>query len=278
MALMKEHDDACEQSRRQPDQDSISHTSLQLDLLVRLRVIEQLQAISYPRVNVRTPDDVLIVILNWISYCLDRTAVSQCVAVAFAAERGLVTLYVSINPHLSSNNPRLSGDKSLTNSAAALVTLLRQVFDAPPDIAMRTFIQMSIKMCLPRLIRKVLLIGSNDEGPHQTAYHFSSLVSLWLVCRPQGERSKEFLNMAINFGGNVNRATEFMVQSLYTLVNQSEASLRSASPDDVYPCVLSTITACGSLVTSTFFEDLTSHAAFKLSLKVADCETFPLTE
>jgi hypothetical protein len=76
--------------------------------------------------------------------------------------------------------------------------------------------------------------------------------------------------MALNYGGNVNRATEFMVQSLYTLVHQDEAVLAAMSPDDARSCVLSTITACSLLATSTFFEDLTQHHAYKLSLKVHD--------
>ncbi|SJK98657.1 uncharacterized protein ARMOST_01926 [Armillaria ostoyae] len=237
----------------------------QLDLLFRLRVIEQLQALAYPHIHHHRPDDHIIDILNWIASCFARNASGDAVSVAFSAYPGLITLYIANND----NNPNTD---VVRNCVILFLSTLRAVLPddgVAPEVASRMFLRMVVDIAHARIQRKIDLVGQTEEGPGQTAYHFTNLVSLWLVYRPEGEQSRRFLNMAVNYGGDSARANEYLIQSFLTLVNLSPEHDK-LNADKRYTYLSSIITACSLLVDSTFFDDLVNYHSFRLSLKIQD--------
>ncbi|KAK0203529.1 hypothetical protein DFS33DRAFT_809619 [Desarmillaria ectypa] len=236
----------------------------QLDLLFRLRIIEQLQALTYPHIHHHHPNDHIIDILNWIASCFAQNASGDAVSVAFSAHPGLITLYVA-------NNHNTPNTDTVRNCVNLFLSTLRTVLrddDVVPEVASRMFLRMVVDIAHARIQRKIDLVGQTEEGPGQTAYHFTNLVSLWLVYRPEGEQSRGFLNMAANYGGDSARANEYLIQSFLTLANLSPEQDK-VDVDERYTYLSSIITACSLLVNSTFFDDLVNYHSFRLSLKIA---------
>ncbi|KAG7448883.1 uncharacterized protein BT62DRAFT_1003606 [Guyanagaster necrorhizus] len=235
----------------------------QLDLLFRLRIIAQLQALAYPHIYHCHLDDHIIDILNWLASCFAPNASGDAVSVAFSAHSGLITLYIASN-HNTPNTDAVR--KCVIRFLSTLRTVLRDG-DVGPKVASQMFFRMVVNIAHARIQRKIHLVGQTDEGPGQTAYHFTNLVSLWLVYRPEGEQSRGFLNMATNYGGNSACANKYLIESFLTLVNLPP---EQADVNERYTYLSSIITACSLLVNSTFFDDLVNHHSFRLSLKIQD--------
>ncbi|ESK88474.1 hypothetical protein Moror_1272 [Moniliophthora roreri MCA 2997] len=240
----------------------------QLDLLVRLRIIEQLDQVSnHPRFrSAGHSEDFVTDILNWISLCFCPNPSSDDVAVAFATYNGRITLYVSSSESCPSS-------RSLETSKDGLQSVLKQVLGyqgMTPSASTRLFLRMIVDKCYPRIRRKISLLGNADGDPGSTAHHFMTLVNSWIFYRPEGETSKGFVNMALTHTGDVSETTKYMIQSFCTIANQADVDTDGMSSDERYNYLTSVISACDLFVKSTFFEDLVNHHTFRLTLKPQD--------
>ncbi|KAK7041450.1 hypothetical protein VNI00_009316 [Paramarasmius palmivorus] len=248
--------------------EGLSKDERQVDLLVRLRIIEQLQQISnHPRFrNAGHPEDLITDILNWISLCFCPNFSSDDVAVAFATFNGRITLYVSSTEHCPSS-------RSLELSKDSLLGAFKRIFERTeiiPNISARLLLRMIVDNCYLRIQRKISLLGNSDSNPETTAHRFMSLVNSWMFYRPEGETSKGFTNMALTHTGDVSETTEYMIQSFYTIANQADVRTDGMSADERFNYLTSIISACDLFVKSSFFADLVNHHTFRLTLKPQD--------
>ncbi|KAL0062036.1 hypothetical protein AAF712_011114 [Marasmius tenuissimus] len=244
----------------------VEDLQFQTDILARLRVIEQLQSYTLPRFRSSIPDDILTDILNWISLCFCPNASDDDVAVALAIYRGQISLFVANTP----NSPSTS---SLNLTKNVVRTTLKKVLSddsmAPPTAA-RLFSRMIVDIGHPRLQRKITLLGRTSGDPQSTGLRFASLVKSWLFYRPDGERSKGFVNRAVSLAGNATNTTDYMVRSFWVIVEQANFSTDGMPPDQRYTYLTSMMTACDLLVKSTFFNDLLNHHTFRVTLEDTD--------
>ncbi|KAF9022349.1 hypothetical protein BDZ89DRAFT_1070742 [Hymenopellis radicata] len=223
--------------------------SRQLDLLFRLRIIEKLQDVSQPHINHQPTDDYIIDVLNWIASVLSENAEGDSVSVAFSAQTGRITLYIANND----GNPKTEKLKECVSSFLSTVRQILLDVDSTPEAATRAFLRMAVDIGHERIQRKIVLVAQTDEGMGQTAYHFTTLVSSWLVYRPEGELSRGFVSMAANYGGTPSAPTSLHI-----------------APEERCTYLASIITACTLLANSTFFYDLINYHSFRLSLKIQD--------
>ncbi|EEB96795.1 hypothetical protein MPER_04003 [Moniliophthora perniciosa FA553] len=245
----------------------------QLDLLVRLRIIEQLNQVSnQPRFrSAGHSEDLILDILNWIALCFCPNSSSDDVAVAFATYNGSITLYVS-------SSGSCPNSQSLETSKVLLQSILKQIFryhGMIPNTSTRLLLRMIVDKCYLRIQRKISLLGNAEGDPESTAHRFMTLVNSWLFYRPEGETSKGFIHMALTHTGDVSETTEYMIQSFYTIANQADVDTDRMTDDERYSYLTSIISACDLFVNSTFFGDLMNHHTFRLTLKPQDREYSP---
>ena len=244
-----------------------SRHDAQLDLLARLRIVEQLQGISPPHPVHQPQDDHIIDMLNWIALFFSPNETGDSVSVAFSAETGHVTLYVSHHE----DGPTTEQAKS---TARQFVSSVRRILtnEIASDVASRMFFRMIVDMSYERIMRKIYMVAQTEEGAGQTTHHFTSLVSVWLIFRPEpeGETSNGLVSMAKSYVGDPRLANEYLVQSFFTIANQTPAILSAINATERYSYLSSIITACSLLISSTFFHDVVNHDAFRLSIKSQD--------
>ncbi|KAK1235125.1 hypothetical protein PQX77_001661 [Marasmius sp. AFHP31] len=244
----------------------VEDLQFQTDILARLRVIEQLQSLALPRFRSSIPDDILTDILNWISLCFCPNASDDDVAVALAIYRGQISLFVANTP----NSPSTS---SLNLTKNVVRTALKQVLrddSMAPATAARLFSRMIVDVGHPRLQRKITLLGRTSGDSQSTGLRFASLVKSWLFYRPDGERSKGFVNRAVSLAGHATNTTDYMVRSFWVIVEQANFSIDGMPPDQRYTYLTSMMTACDLFVKSTFFNDLLNHHTFRVTLEDTD--------
>ncbi|KAF9269877.1 hypothetical protein L218DRAFT_514 [Marasmius fiardii PR-910] len=280
-------------SSQAPSSARTTHTESQrrqIDLLARLRIIEQLQSFSLPRFRSSIPDDLVTDILNWLTLCFCPNPTSDDVSVALAIYSGEIRMFVGNTP----GSPSLS---SLQHTKNIFKTALKQVLRGdrasdespsanlvpPPGMstpaASRLFLRMVVDIGWKRIQRKLnLLCHTSGEGPEQTGLRFVLLVQSWLFYRPDGERSKAFVNKAISRCGDVAGATDYMIQSFWIILNQAGKNLDEMGDEQRFRYLGSMMTACEMFVKSTFFEDLVSHHTFQITLKQADHSSTPSSD
>ncbi|KAL0576107.1 hypothetical protein V5O48_005881 [Marasmius crinis-equi] len=238
----------------------------QIDLLARLRIIEQLQQFSLPRFRSSFPDDILTDILNWITLCFCPNPSSDDVAVALAIYRGQITLFIASTP----NSPSTS---TLNLTKNVFKTALKQVLSEnsmAPLVAARLFVRMIVDIAYPRILRKIALLGNTDGDPKQTGLHFASLVKSWLFYRPEGEKSKGFVAKAGPYASNGISTTDYMIQSLWMIAERANLSTDGMAPNERFVYLNSIMTACELFVKSTFFNDLLNHHTFRITMREQD--------
>ncbi|KAJ7597330.1 hypothetical protein C8J56DRAFT_773237 [Mycena floridula] len=239
----------------------------QLDILVRLRIIHQLQAIAYTGLNVlHDPNpDILIDVLDWICTCLATGPAKQSIAAGLAAQPGLITLYLA---HHSSDSEKPASD-SLMDDTLCLIERFRDILDkdASPQAAFQMFMDIFLQKCQAKVTHKLLLLSETGGSPGETSYRFGILVSLWLLYRPEGEKSKSVIDMA-----GVDRANEYLNQLFLTLVHQDYLKLESMTPEARSLHLVTLINHCCILMNSSFFDDIFNRHSFLRSLKAADCK------
>ncbi|KIK56921.1 hypothetical protein GYMLUDRAFT_87156 [Collybiopsis luxurians FD-317 M1] len=241
----------------------------QLDLLVRLRVLEHLQnTLGYPipvqQDTQSLTEQVVLDVLDWIAQCYALNP-SDAVTVAVSTRPGIVTL------HLCHDDV-----KSAIQTSKVFLAMLRTVLNFDENTNSSSVIapifQMVVNMAYPRILHKVSRIGITDGGPDDTAHHFTSLVTAWMLFRPGGEQSRGFVKVATNYAGTTARTTEYMVQSFITIVEQCNAGARCKDMNEQkrFSYLSSIVVACNLLINSTFFNDLHNHESFRSSLRVED--------
>ncbi|KAF5379582.1 hypothetical protein D9757_009242 [Collybiopsis confluens] len=252
-----------------PD-EAIGHSdhppTQQVDLLVRLRVLEQLQKTlgSAPPTahdSFSMTEQIILDILNWISQCYALNP-SDAVAVAISMCAGKVTLHLC-----------LSDAESALRTSKQLISTLRTVLDPDdnPDTssAIGPFFRLAVKLSHRRILHKLSRIGTTDEDTDSTARRFTSLVAAWLLFRPEGELSRGFVKVATNYGGTT---TDYMIQSFITVVVQhnADAQWRGVTEEQCFSYISSIITACTLLINSTFFSDVRNSRSFRSYLRIED--------
>ncbi|KAE9403970.1 hypothetical protein BT96DRAFT_1016583 [Gymnopus androsaceus JB14] len=249
----------------------------QVKQLVRLRLIEQLQnTLGYPSSSPSNShsfnfnEQVVLDVFNWIAQCFALRP-SDAIALAISTRPGLVTLHLCHDQE----HPNV---KSVIRASKMFLSTLRTVLASGPEdmtgasSAIGPFFRMVVNMAHLRIQTKLSRIGYTDGTPEDTAYHFTSLVTTWLLFRPEGEQSRGFLTMAATYGGDVGRANEYMVQSFLTMVEQHNANAQceKMNQDERFTYLSSIITACNLLINSTFFYDFLNYESFRMTLRVQD--------
>ncbi|KAF5338679.1 hypothetical protein D9757_015005 [Collybiopsis confluens] len=226
-----------------PD-EAIGHSdhppTQQVDLLVRLRVLEQLQKTlgSAPPTahdSFSMTEQIILDILNWISQCYALNP-SDAVAVAISMCAGKF-----------------------------LIQTTTQTLRRPSG----HFFRLAVKLSHRRILHKLSRIGTTDEDTDSTARRFTSLVAAWLLFRPEGELSRGFVKVATNYGGTT---TDYMIQSFITVVVQhnADAQWRGVTEEQCFSYISSIITACTLLINSTFFSDVRNSRSFRSYLRIED--------
>jgi hypothetical protein len=240
----------------------------EVDILIGLQIMEHLGR-DYPTTfSTSHPlDDVMVQILNWIALCIvSNSCSSYCdVAVAFSAQPGNVTIHIS-----SGSGPPSRDDQE---GISLFITTLRRVlsnsFD--PALIIREFLDMLARRAFPQILRKIAAIqGVEGYGPAHASERFRSLISAWLHYQPEGERSRGFIDLAIESGGGEDQANNVMVKCFLDLLFHNNGDPQKMTPKEKYNYMGSVMTSCNMLVNSTFFDDLINHHPFRLSLEISD--------
>ncbi|KAG7094643.1 hypothetical protein E1B28_005467 [Marasmius oreades] len=255
---------------------SSSDVQSQIDLLARLRIIEQLQGFCLPRFRNSVPDDILTDILNWMCLCFCPNPSSDDVSIALALYSGQITVYIGSTP----NSPSLSSLQTTKNIFKSTLkrVILSGVSSAyptsttttPPVATAVILLRMVVNIGWKRIQRKISLLGNTDGDPEQTGSRFVSLVRSWLFYRPEGERSKAFADKALSDCGDIARTTDYMVQSFWIVLDQADMCTDDMGDEQRFQYLTSIMRACDMFIQSTFFDDLLNHHTFRITLKQAD--------
>lgn len=244
-------------------------SEIQVNLLVRLRVIEQLQNIPgytnpSPQFSSSSSEQLVLDTLTWIAQCYALKP-SDATALAVSIKPGLLTLHL------------YHDEETATRTSKLLLSTLRTVFLSDPEdaigpsSAIGPFFRMVVNTAHVRIQHKLFRIGLTDGTPEDTANHFASLVATWMFYRPEGEQSRGYQRIAFNYG-DIRRASEIMVQSFFTIAKQCDADVQCEKMDEDsrFTYLSSIVTACNLLINSTFFHDLHNYEPFQMALSSRD--------
>lgn len=262
--------------------DRIAHraNATQIDLLVRLRIIERLQGLSHPRAQYPQAEEAILPVLNWLASCFVCGSAARVVAVALSSQRGLVTAYIA------SHGDEATNQSALTEAVNVFKTALRNVLSddrVTPELATKTFLRLLLGTAYPKIFRKIVLVGRSGGEPGETTYHFGTIVHAWLTYRSEGEMSRGFVSMALNpdptsdASDSPRHATDYMIQSLLTVVHPKHRDSDGLTQEGRHMYLSYIITACTLLEKSTFFNDVVNDTAFRAALRITD-STYMLFE
>ncbi|KIY70731.1 hypothetical protein CYLTODRAFT_451495 [Cylindrobasidium torrendii FP15055 ss-10] len=234
---------------------------IQLDLMYRLRFIEQLQTVSPPQACDNESDDCILDILNWIALCFMPDETRSGVSVAFASQANRITLHVS--------KDRRVGDENVKDFLTTVRAILAgDITD--PGVTAPVLFRMVVDRCPGSIMRKITSVADTDEGAGQTIYRFNSIFATWLAYRPEGETSLGFISMATKYGGDAKKANEYLLESFSTLATQTPDQMDGMGAKERFTYISSVMTASSLLLASTFFADITHSHSFRLALKLQD--------
>lgn len=243
---------------------------IQVDLLMRLRVIEQLQSLTYPRIIPVQDDELLVRILDWLCTSFVVQPRHLSISAALSARKGHVTLFVSHSgPHISDKTTK----GEIQQAVDELLTTMREVLalsmrGLSPDVCLRLLFRTVIISSWPRIQRKLSLISSLEGDLSSTIYAFNALLNTWLTVRPDGENSPG-IRAVLHRYANKRSTNACLLQLFVTVVQQAaNAEPERMSDEERYTHYFSLFTACYLLFNSTFFYDIVNHHSLRLSLKM----------
>lgn len=242
----------------------------QLTILTGLRIVEHLNSIlnlpSEHDILISTDDDHLLLILNFLTLCLDRENSSDSpehdIAAAISTTAGHIVLHLAKPDGI----PPTPGERStlaaflniLRDSASYFFatdmhSLARQNYD--PVSTYERFLRLIAEHAFSSFSHRLSRIGAIEPGgPLSSFSRFRALIHVWLQHVPTGEQSPGFVRAASLVGG-ATTPTDMLVHVVHSLMHMSDTPKPDPFPSVGQRCdfIHTAMNQCTLLANSTFF-------------------------